>query len=648
MMTSTRWARRHDDDGVALVSVIGVTFALMILVAAMATYAVGNQRSARGTQDWNAALAAAYAGVEEYQSRLAANDAYWQYGNPLHEFSTDSGSTVALPPDDAANPAFSLADWADVAGSDGAAEFRYEIDNSSYYTDGTLRVRSTGRAGGETRSVIADLRQKGFIEFLYFTDYEILDPLISGSTADCNRYRYNGRPTADAPSGCGTINFISADTFNGPVHSNDGIQVCGTPRFLGQTTSSFPNDGSQRYYVGGSCANGPVFSGNPGGRIGYQGILGMPDTNSELKKETRPDLPDTVPNPGCLYTGPTSIVLSADGKMRVKSPWTRWTSPVSGENNDGCGTPGTSGLGAADGELLDVKNNNVVYVQNVPTEPADANYWATGAAGAPVCLPEDRTSASGRNAAGNPVGYPIAGEYVANADVYGCRNGDGFVHGTLDGRMTIASENYLYVTGDVRYEDSDDDMLGLVGQNAVFVHNPQGQSSTANTTSTLVETQINRTRSQRDALLGSNNGWQCVRTQGSSDSASNARFKCDRYVSTTTYTFAGTNSNLNTDSGRRIDAAILSVAHTFMVQHYNRFGNRGTLNVNGAIAQKYRGAVGTGSGGTVSTGYAKNYQYDQRFRYTGPPKFLAPSTITYGITVWVEVKPVFDGAGDYR
>jgi hypothetical protein len=46
----------------------------------------------------------------------------------------------------------------------------------------------------------------------------------------------------------------------------------------------------------------------------------------------------------------------------------------------------------------------------------------------------------------------------------------------------------------------------------------------------------------------------------------------------------------------------------------------GTLEVNGAIAQKFRGAVGTSGG----TGYFKNYVYDDRLRYEAPPHFLNP------------------------
>ena len=73
-----------------------------------------------------------------------------------------------------------------------------------------------------------------------------------------------------------------------------------------------------------------------------------------------------------------------------------------------------------------------------------------------------------------------------------------------------------------------------------------------------------------------------------------------------------------------IEAALLSLRHSFMVDNYDCGDDLGTLSVNGAIAQKYRGPVGTGSGGSVDTGYLKNYTYDDRLRYRSPPFFLNP------------------------
>ena len=75
----------------------------------------------------------------------------------------------------------------------------------------------------------------------------------------------------------------------------------------------------------------------------------MPATNQELLQETRSDLRDsTVPRPGCLYTGPTTITLLDNGKMTVHSPWTKATQivgvPASGGSAPAaCGSVGRGG-----------------------------------------------------------------------------------------------------------------------------------------------------------------------------------------------------------------------------------------------------------------------------------------------------------------
>jgi hypothetical protein len=72
----------------------------------------------------------------------------------------------------------------------------------------------------------------------------------------------------------------------------------------------------------------------------------------------------------------------------------------------------------------------------------------------------------------------------------------------------------------------------------------------------------------------------------------------------------------------RVDAAMLAIDHSFIVDHYNCgvHTSNNNLIVNGVISQKYRGAVGT----TGNTGYIKDYNYDDRLRYLEPPHFLDP------------------------
>ncbi len=71
-----------------------------------------------------------------------------------------------------------------------------------------------------------------------------------------------------------------------------------------------------------------------------------------------------------------------------------------------------------------------------------------------------------------------------------------------------------------------------------------------------------------------------------------------------------------------IYAAILSTSHSFLVDNYDcgKQSQLSKLNIYGAIAQKFRGIVGT----VGNTGYLKNYVYDERLATDEPPYFLAP------------------------
>lgn len=584
----SRWRRLHDDErGVAIVMAIGIGAVLMVLVATALAYSASGMQKARNDQDWNDAMAAAYAGIEDYESRLANDNTYQQYGNPASTFSATS--TVSLPTGVRTNPAFGVgagagADqgWAPVPGS-ARASFRYEVDNSKYASTGVLRVRSTGRVGSSVRSIVVNLKQQGFIDFLYFTDYEIQDPTLSGAPLTCVKYYWAGRG-----SGCSEIAFDSGDVVKGPVHSNDAIRICNAEFTQSVTTSYNPSSG-KRYVAktsSGSACTGQVFD-DPTAPT-YSPVVGMPPTNAAMKNEVRTDLPIDVPRPGCLYTGPTTIVYNSNGTMTIRSPWTRATNvagspPSSGTTPAACGVVGTATgqLGSAGGATIPVIPQNLLFVQNVPSTVGDPNYWAANAF--PAVLTACSVSGgnvvckgAGNQANGNGMGYPITNEVAPSSTSYQPRVGDVFIRGSLKGAETVYAENYVYVTGDLKYTDANSDILGLVGNNAVFVYNPMNSS----------------------------------------------------------------NAKLLTDTNREIDAAILSVAHTFQVQNYDVGGSRGTLTVMGAIAQKFRGIVRSGT-----NGYTKNYVYDPRFRYVAPPKFLSPVSTSYGVSVLVEVKTAFTVTG---
>ncbi len=84
-----------------------------------------------------------------------------------------------------------------------------------------------------------------------------------------------------------------------------------------------------------------------------------------------------------------------------------------------------------------------------------------------------------------------------------------------------------------------------------------------------------------------------------------------------------TGNAANTPTNVTIHAAILSLGGSFAVDNYSCGNPLGTLTVSGAIAQKHRGAVGTG-GANVTHGYVKSYNYNDQLKYRSPPSFLDP------------------------
>lgn len=599
-----RLLRAGRDRGVALITVIGLGSVLLLLSVTMVAVAASGSVKSRTDEDSAAAMSAAYAGIEDYQSKLAANNAYPLFGAGQTEFSKAS----SFPRGTDGNPAFGYgasgpnATWATI--DNGArASFRYEVDNSKYYDNGVLRVRSTGRVGQITRSVVADLKQDGFIDYLYFTDYELSDPEFGLTTS-----KQNCVPTYDwdvkHADNCDELQFGSSDVLDGPVRTNDTLLICNSTFKRSVETAYRPSSSTARKYKIVSGCGTPTFSVP----VASTDKFPMPATNLEMLQETRNDLKDsTVPRPGCLYTGPTTITLTADGKMTVRSPWTLATNikgtPVSGGDTlAACGQPGTAKgqLGSADGATVDVPANNLVYVQSV-TRSADAsktpdpNDWTTGRfpsydnknGATKYC-----TGGAGGSSTGNGVGYPRQGETAPSTSStnpsYGCEKGDVFVEGTLKGNLTIAADNYVYVTDDITYTNSEQDILGLVGQQAVLVYNPV-----------------------KNCTVNSSTG-----------------------VGNGTYLYPGSNAD------RTIQAAILSVGHTFTVQNF-RCGARGDLIIKGSIAQKFRGAVGQANG----SGFSKKYGYDNRLRYTAPPKFLSPVSTSYGVSRLTESKTAFTSKG---
>jgi hypothetical protein len=167
----------------------------------------------------------------------------------------------------------------------------------------------------------------------------------------------------------------------------------------------------------------------------------------------------------------------------------------------------------------------------------------------------------------------------------GCGNAE--VQGTYSQSLTITAENDILIRDDLKMAAGSDALLGLISNNFIRAYHPT------------------RSVPVYDAASGQ---YECTNEGGPAQ-------------------------NL------QIDAAILSLSHSFIHDQYYCGSPTGTLTINGAIAQKFRGPVGTGSGSTISTGYIKKYNYDDRLRFRSPPKFLDPVRAGWLVQLYTEQVP---------
>lgn len=604
--------RAHGDDrGMALANVVIFGTVMLMLVATMVAVSASGAVKSATDRNFQNAMAAAYAGLADYQSKLSNDNGYALYGNAAAQFSKTSGSTFT---GDDKNAAFTSSGsrWASVVGSTDQF-FRYEVDNADYSSKGVLRVRVTGKSGGSVRSLVANLKGDGFINYLYFTNYESSSPAISG-TKCTTAYQWQ----SGISNKCQAVQFAGTDTLNGPIRTNDVFTAACLTAFNG----SVEQHDTRVRSSDGQCSG--QFNGGSPSAVPY---LGLPALNANLSQETRVDIPATVPRPGCLYTGPTRITFLPGGKMRVWSPWTKATQirvdSGTGRVDAGADTAraaslcgSIAALQSSDGATIPTLPANLVYVQDVPSATNNANSWSGGVPSGytnTYCTTTVTVGSNGKATTkanqpfNNGLGYPAQGEWVngrladtstttrtgSASDTYSCTAGDVFVSGPFAGAMTIASSGTVWATGSVTYSDPTTDILGLVGQNAVEVYNPTKCTSYASSGSACNNSGI--------ALLNRSSG-----------------------------------------DGITISGAIASNAGTFWNQNYDVGPKLGVLKVVGSIAQNWRGPVAT----TGSTGFSKNYVYDKRLLTTAPPKFLQPVSTSYGVTTQVEVQSAYqvDGA----
>ena len=529
----TRWWRGtgRRDEGSAIIVVVGVLAITTLFLLTSLAYVIKDATPARKDKDSKIALAAAQAGLDEYVSRLNADNSYWEQGNS-----------------DAGNTAFGATGRIIQGTGTSGARYTYQVLSTSAQVaqTGVIRVKVTGISSGGnssaavSRSLIASLKPKGFLSYVYLSDIEIVDPDIVGASSSCKVYywQWSGR----ANTSCNNIQWGGTDTVNGPLHSNDALQINGSVNFTTTAETGWPSAADGRTKTWWGSANPPLAGTSPV----KADPVAFPVANTTLLQYVSPDVDldaSTPAGPGCYYQGATKITFTGT-TMTVLSP---------GTTNS-----------ATPARCLDVTRRTQSQ---------------SGLAIPPVIYVADSTA----TCTTGQVGYPAAGELYTtgsssavswgDAVNYECHRGTAYVQGSVNGQVTLSAKDDVVLTGNLTVNDpTDTDVVGLIAGNCVWVWHPVKDGGWAGTVNLYTSTQVTT-----------------------------------------------------------IQAAILALRHSFLVENWTDGSVLGTLSVTGAIAQKFRGPVGTGSGGTMVTGYAKNYDYDERLAQLQPPYFLESSTATWNI-----------------
>lgn len=601
-----RRLRRGGEEGVALVVVMGTMLVLAMLAMVTLAYTIAGQKFARYDQDYAAAMSAAQSGVDDFISRLNRNEAYgspvdctnaaWQ--GPMDPASNTCGWGTTTP-----------AGWLPVKPGDTNpldAQFHYSVDATQKPGTGTVKLTVTGRVNGVYRTVETAVGKGGSTDYVYYTDFEDADPsnvqaypsgapaVCGGTSAPTPRYWFQGR------SGCQEITFISSDTLDGAVFTNDTILSSGAHFLKGVETAtpSCANATSDQSTWNTDCLRSGSTADFNNIKPLYEQPLYLADNSATF-----------ATNPGCHYFGSTRVIFNENGTMTVwnSSSVNGGKAPVAiappGGTAPDCGN--LTDLNNPNGDSLPVPSGMVIYAD--ASSVANRQCYADEIGG-----PSGRQLPLGTYDAGSvnpPTGPGQSYTYDVNMAEASkmCGNGNLYAEGVLKGQVTIAASSSVVVTGDLVLAGglNGSDMLGLVATNSVEVFHPR---------MVTVSSVSSRTCYGRTCTYT----YQWGSPSGSSEanqSPYNAGTWPTRYK-------ASTESSYTPTTGIQIAGSIQTLQHSFLVQQYSVGGNQGTLLVNGSIAQRWRGIVGQGSySGGAQNGYSKLYKYDTRLIYTRPPYF---------------------------
>jgi hypothetical protein len=520
------------EHGFTMIMALGVMFVASLLMIAAFRAATADVRLSHDDATQKQAYYAALAGIQEYEYHLQANPDYWQSctapsssvpEEEAKEHETYEHYEIKLLPASTAPTGTKECSTSNPFGtmiqSKGSAANTFRIESIGTWG-------KPGQSGYDQRKIVATFHVVGFLNFIYFTEFEVEDPEIAEpqGSPECGHLKSEREKLGVS---CNVIVFTTGDSIEGPMHTDDAVDLCGKASF-GRAGHNPPDvveiNGGVYSTCGGSESEATFNTANKKYSTG-QDLL-PPESDSSLATY--------VKEGGYEFTGVTHIeLLGSTNQMIVKN--------AKGES-----------------ETLPWPKNGLVYVKGSETVACKYEY--------------------------SPNKSDDAFDKTESEEASETNCGNVYVSGSYSSSLTIGAEENLIINGNL-YPTSVEGSLGSA---------PSG-------TATL-------------GLIASNNVrvYHPLTAQSCSGSAKNEK---------------GSLYN------PWIYAAILSTNHSFVVDNFNCGEALGKLHIYGAIAQRFRGIVGT----TGGTGYIKDYKYDERLAVDEPPYFLNP--INAGWEVARETSP---------
>ncbi len=437
--------------------------------------------------------------------------------------------------------------WATL--SEYGGEYDVEIKNSptsslSYIITSTGRKPRNDNDGWFKTVIESKVTMKNFAMYAYFSDIEMfpidLDP---GSG-------YGGKE----------IWFMSEDKIRGRLHSNDRINIAGTPEFFDKVTSAYINqatkDTSWRNYDGKAK---PVFHDSYEGGVERIDLPSFRDITSPSDKDSlqriaagsEEFITDTGKSNGVYVPNSGSV----GNKHVTNGIWVKGDVKELVLGTDAAS--GNSKIFINQTDSTNPKKETTIYTLNSPMTfaPPIVSTTTTYNSGTIVI---ERNVTTGKYDF-NHYNEHTNGLLYVNGKINSLRatNSDGGVKG----KITIASNNTITITNDIKYNTR--------------INNPD-----------CFEVTKEKPFPDFFDSLG-------IITEGNIKVATNA------------------------PNNIEINAIMMATGTSFYYEGY-RSVKKDTLTVHGSFIQAQRGPVGVFSGNSRTAGYAKDYYFDARMKIENP------------------------------